>query len=286
MAKIGLVLEGGGSRGIYTAGVLDVFLENDIAVDGVIGVSAGAIHGCSYVSKQIGRSIGYAMKYSRDPRYMSLRSLLKTGDYVGVEFCYHELPEKLYPFDNDTFEASPIDFYVTCTDVESGQAVYQKCPSVRGNDIDWVRASASLPLFSRIVEIEGQKLLDGGIADSIPLKAFEKLGFERNIVVLTRIAGYQKKPTSSMPLLRRSLKAYPKFLQTAQNRHNIYNQEVAYTEKEEREGNVCLIRPSEYLKVGRLERKPEKLQEMYELVRKDALAKLTEVKRFVEESKK
>ena len=232
MAKIGLVLEGGGSRGIYTAGVLDVLLENEVMVDGVIGVSAGAIHGCSYVSKQIGRSIGYAEKYSRDPRYMSLRSLLKTGDYVGVEFCYHELPEKLYPFDNDTFENSPTEFYVTCTDVENGQAVYQKCPSVRGEEINWVRASASLPMFSRIVEIDGRKLLDGGIADSIPLKAFQELGYERNIVILTRIAGYIKKPTSSMPLMRRSLKAYPQFLQTAQNRHNVYNHEVQYVEKE------------------------------------------------------
>ena len=117
MAKIGMVLEGGGNRGIYTAGVLDVFLENNILVDGVIGVSAGAIHGCSYVSGQIGRSIGYAAKYCRDPRYMSFRSLIKTGDYVGVDFCYHELPEKLYPFNNDAFEASPIDYYVTCTNM-------------------------------------------------------------------------------------------------------------------------------------------------------------------------
>ena len=286
MAKIGMVLEGGGNRGIYTAGVLDVFLENNILVDGVIGVSAGAIHGCSYVSGQIGRSIGYAAKYCRDPRYMSLRSLLKTGDYVGVEFCYHELPEKLYPFDNDTFEASPIDFYVTCTDVESGQAVYQKCPSVRGNDIDWVRASASLPLFSRIVEIEGQKLLDGGIADSIPLKAFEKLGFERNIVILTRIAGYQKKPNSMMPLMRRRLKEYPQFLQTAQNRHIFYNKEVEYVEKEAQAGKVCLIRPSKYLKVGRLERNPERIKEMYQLGRSDALAKLAEVKAFIAANKK
>ena len=286
MAKIGMVLEGGGNRGIYTAGVLDVFLENNILVDGVIGVSAGAIHGCSYVSGQIGRSIGYAAKYCRDPRYMSFRSLIKTGDYVGVDFCYHELPEKLYPFNNDAFEASPIDYYVTCTNMENGQALYQKCPSLRGDKIDWVRASASMPLVSRIVEIDGYKLLDGGVADSIPLQAFQQLGYERNIVILTRIAGYKKKPNSMMPLMRRRLKEYPQFLQTAQNRHIFYNQEVEYVEKEAQAGKVCLIRPSKYLKVGRLERNPERIKEMYQLGRSDALAKLAEVKAFIAANKK
>ena len=142
--KTGIVVEGGGMRGIYGAGVLDVLLENDIKADGLIGVSAGAIHGCSFVSGQKGRSIRYNLKYSRDPRYMSMRSLIRTGDMFGIDFCYRELPETLDPFDNETFESSSTEYYVTCTDVETGQPVYHRCPSLRGDRIDWVRASASI----------------------------------------------------------------------------------------------------------------------------------------------
>ena len=151
--KTGLVLEGGGMRGIYTAGVLDVFLEQNIQVDGVIGVSAGAIHGCSFVAGQRERSIRYNLKYCRDPQYMSFRSLLKTGELCGTDFCYHQLPETLDPFDNEAFEASDTDFYVTCTDVETGEPVYKLCETLRGDQIDWVRASASMPLAAHIVEL-------------------------------------------------------------------------------------------------------------------------------------
>lgn len=172
--KTGLVLEGGGMRGIYVAGVLDVFLEQNIHVDGVIGVSAGAIHGCSFVAGQRERSIRYNLKYCRDPQYMSFRSLIKTGELCGTDFCYRQLPETLDPFDNEAFEASDTDFYVTCTDVETGEPVYKLCENLRGDQIDWVRASASMPLAAHIVELEGRKLLDGGVADSIPVAAFRK----------------------------------------------------------------------------------------------------------------
>ena len=173
--KTGLVLEGGAKRGIYTAGVLDVFLENGISFDGVIGVSAGAIHGCSYVSGQAGRSIRYNLNYGNDYRFMSFRSWLLSGNIVDVKFCYHDLPEKLDPFDNEAFENSPAKFYVVCSNVETGQPEYIRCRNMT-TEIDYLRASASLPLVSKIVNIGGKRLLDGGIVDSIPVRAFMNMG--------------------------------------------------------------------------------------------------------------
>lgn len=188
-----LVLEGGAKRGIYTAGVLDVLLENGIMTDGVLGVSAGAIHGCSYVARQAGRSIRYNLKYGGDYRFMSFRSLLLSGNMVDTQFCYHELPEKLDPFDNETFMHSKTKFYAVCSNVETGSPEYVLCRDMF-KDIDFLRASASMPFVSQIVKAGGMKLLDGGITDSIPLTAAFNLGFERNIVVQTRPEGYRKKP--------------------------------------------------------------------------------------------
>ena len=242
--KTGIVVEGGGMRGIYGAGVLDVLLENDIKADGLIGVSAGAIHGCSFVSGQKGRSIRYNLKYSRDPRYMSMRSLIRTGDMFGIDFCYRELPETLDPFDNETFESSSTEYYVTCTDVETGQPVYHRCPSLRGDRIDWVRASASMPLASRIVELDGKKLLDGGVADSIPVMAFRKMGFKKDLVILTRPEGYRKKQNPMLPLIRRAYREYPEFVETAASRHLVYNRELDEISRLEREGEILVIRPS------------------------------------------
>lgn len=286
MSKLGLVLEGGGNRGIYTAGVLDVFLEQNITVDGVIGVSAGCIHGASYVSKQNGRSIGYTTKYCNDPEYMSFKSLRKTGDYFNVDFCYHKLPEELFPFDNETFENSATKFYVTCSDVEKGEAVYHYCPRLRSEDIDWLRASASLPLMARIVEIEGQKLLDGGITDSIPIDAFRKKGYEKNIVILTRPQGYQKGKNKMLPLIKWCMKDYPQFVQAVATRHEVYNCELAQLEELAKAGEVCLIRPSKDLKVGRLEKDPDKIRALYDLGRRDAQAQMKRILSFIDSAKK
>lgn len=190
--KTGLVLEGGGSRGIYTAGILDVFLEEGISFDGVIGVSAGAIHGCSFLSGQKGRSIRYCKKYCADPRFMRLYSWMTTGDVVGAEFCYHEIPEKLDVYDNEAFRRCGVPFYMVCSNVETGKPEYISITDVNAQ-VEYLRASASLPCFSRIVEIDGKKFLDGGCTDSIPVDAFRKMGFGWNVVILTRDLAYRKK---------------------------------------------------------------------------------------------
>ena len=173
--KTGLVLEGGAMRGMFTAGVMDVLMENGVNFDGVIGVSAGAAFGCNYKSKQIGRVIRYNTRFCADKRYGGLGSLVKTGDIYNTDFCYGTVPLELDPFDFTAYDANPQEFYVVCTDIESGQPVYHKYLGQSDHGFDWIRASASMPLVSRIVEIEGRKLLDGGIADSIPVRYFQSM---------------------------------------------------------------------------------------------------------------
>ena len=266
--KTGLVLEGGGVRGIYTAGVLDVFMEHGIHFDGVIGVSAGAIHGCSYLSGQKGRSIRYYKKYCGDPRFMSFQSLIKTGDFVGVDFCYHELPEKLDIYDNEAFIRNGVPFYAVCSNVETGKPEYIRLTDMNAQ-IDYLRASASLPYFSRIVEIDGKKYLDGGCTDSVPVEAFQKMGYSRNVVILTRPADYRKKEElRALPGL--VYRKYPAFAAALRNRHNTYNQQATRIKMLERSGNLFVIRPEKALEIGRLETNPEKVQEIYDLGRTDA----------------
>ena len=214
--KYGLVLEGGAMRGMYTAGILDVFMEQGITFDGVIGVSAGAICGCSYVSGQAGRTIRYNKKYCTDERFMSFQSLLKTGDLVGEKFCYHEIPEVLDPFDNDAFKQSGMDFYITCTNLETGEAEYIHLTDME-KEIDYMRASASMPYVSHTVEMDGKKLLDGGCSDSVPVRAFMNMGFEKNVVILTRPADYRKKPEKSA-IAKIFYKDYPKFVEKLKSR--------------------------------------------------------------------
>lgn len=279
--KKGLVLEGGAMRGLFSAGIIDVMMEENIGVDGLIGVSAGAVFGCNFISHQPGRAIRYNKKYCNDPRYCSIRSLVKTGDMFGVDFCYHEIPEKLDVFDNAAYEASKTPFYVVCTDVETGKAVYHLCENNVRKDLLWMQASASMPLASRIVEIGGKKYLDGGVADSIPLEYFESIGYERNIVVLTQPKGYVKKKNKALPLMRRRMKEYPDFLETVARRHEVYNDSTAYVERREEEGAVLVLRPEESLPIGRVEHDPEKLQTVYDLGRKLAKERLEDIKAFL-----
>ena len=278
--KTGLVLEGGGKRGIYAAGVLDVLLENNIWTDGLIGTSAGAVNGCSYVSNQYERNLRYNIRFAKEKRYMSIYSLITTGNVVGTDFAYNILPNKLEVFDYDAFEKSPVAYYVTCSNVETGKAEYIQCKSLRGKNMDYLRASASLPYVSQIVEIDGKKYLDGGICDSIPLKAFQNMGYEKNLVVLTRPKGYIKKPENNL-LANLYYRKYPAFVTALRNRYAVYNRTLKYIEQQEKQGNILVLRPSESIRVGRMEQDPERLKQMYELGKNDAGQMLDAIASFL-----
>lgn len=280
MSRKGLVLEGGGLRGIYTAGILDVFLEEGITVDGVIGVSAGAIHGASFISKQKGRSLRYSLKYRKDKRYMSVSSLVKTGDLFGAEFCYHDLPDILDPYDYDAFLRNPTRMYVCCSNLETGEAEYLECRNMR-QDMEKLRASASLPMVSQTVEIDGMKLLDGGVSDSIPIFAFRRMGYRKNIVVLTRPEGYRKGPDKMLKLEAIKYKEYPEFVKRVAMRHMYYNKTLDKLEELEKQGEVLILRPSKKLKISRIERNKKRIQAMYDLGVQDAKDKLEEIREFL-----
>lgn len=281
MTKKGLILEGGAMRGMFTSGVLDVMLENGIEFDGIIGVSAGAAFGCNYKSRQVGRAARYNIKYCKDPRYCSIRSLIKTGDIFGVDFCYKKIPLELDPFDTDTFIHNPVEFYTVSTDAKTGEAVYHKCYDGLGDDLLHIRASASLPLVSRPVEIGEDVLMDGGIADSIPVRYFESIGYEKNVVILTRPAGYVKKKAGMMWLSRMALRKYPEMVNAMKRRHEIYNETLEYIEKREKEGALLVIRPKEALPVGRIEHDEKKLRAAYEIGLCEGRERIEEIRAFL-----
>ncbi|MDO4175254.1 MAG: patatin family protein [Eubacteriales bacterium] len=279
--KKGLIMEGGAMRGLFTAGVIDVMMEHDIVFNGAIGVSAGAVFGCNYKSHQIGRVLRYNTRFCRDPRFASVRSLLKTGDLYGADFCYKEIPSKLDLFDTETYQKSPMDFYVVCTDVKTGKPVYKNCLTGDDNDIVWMRASASMPLVSKIVSVDGYQLLDGGIADSIPIKKFQELGYQKNVIILTQPLNYVKKKNQMLPLLRVSLRKYPNLIHTMAHRHENYNATTAYIRKLERQGKVLVIRPREALHIARVEHDPKELKRVYEIGRAEAMSQLDNIRRFL-----
>lgn len=279
--KRGLILEGGAMRGMFTAGVLDVFMENAIEFDGVIGVSAGATFGCNFISKQIGRTIRYNKKYCRDKRYCSMRSLVTTGDLFGEDFCYNKIPNELDPFDNDAFRKSDTEFYVVTTDIETGEAVYKKYDVDDPDCLLWMRASASMPLASRIVEIGDEKLLDGGMADSIPVKAFENMGYNKNVVVLTQPKEYIKQKNSALPLIRIKYKKFPKLIEVMENRHIMYNETTDYIKEKESRGELFVIRPEEPLNVGHVEHNATELEKAYQTGRKVAQKNLEKLRDYL-----
>ena len=277
--KTGLVLEGGAMRGIYTAGVLDVFMEENIHFDGVIGVSAGALHGCSFVSGQKGRSLRYFKKYRNDKHFMSWWSFLHTGEVVEKKFCYQDIPQRLDPFDYEAFIKSDTDFYATCTNVVTGKAEYIKITDMM-NQIDAMRASASMPYVSRIVNYGGKKLLDGGCADSIPVEAFRKMGYDRLVVVLTREAGFVKKPENPK-LAEVYYHKYPHFVDTLKNRHVVYNRSLELVKKLEESGEVFLIQPDKKLDINRMESDVNIIQGAYDMGSMDARIKMKSLKEWM-----
>jgi len=282
--KYGLVLEGGAMRGLFTAGVIDVLMENGIVFDSIVGVSAGAAFGCNYKSGQPGRAIRYNTRFCKDKRYCSCRSLIRTGDMFGADFCYHEIPKKLDLFDFEAFRKSAVEFYVVCTDVVTGKPVYHRCDTADDNELEWIRASASMPLASRIVEIDGYKLLDGGIADSIPLRFMEKNGCGKNIVVLTQPRDYVKKKSRTLGLVKAAMRKYPELIRTAENRHRMYNSELKYIRRAEAEERAFVIAPDEKLPIKRIEHDPDVLREVYRRGRKAAAENLAAIREFLGQS--
>ena len=268
--KKGLIMEGGAMRGMFTAGVIDVLMENKIIFDGAIGVSAGAAFGSNIKSGQIGRAIRYNLKYCRDKRYCSLYSLFKTGNLYGAEFCYRILPTKLDIFDTKSFDKNPMEFYAVCTDILTGKPVYKKIDAKEENYLEWFRASASMPLVSEIVKIGDLSLLDGGISDSVPLRYFESIGYNKNVVILTQPASYTKSENRLMPIIKHVYRKYPEFVKAMGNRHNVYNETIKYICEKEKSGEIFVIRPDTALPIRKIEKNQQNLRYVYELGRRAA----------------
>ena len=281
--KKGLILEGGAMRGLFTAGVLDVFMINDVVFDGAIGVSAGAAFGCNIKSRQIGRVLRYNLAYCRDKRHASIFSLLLTGDLFGSKFNYDVLPNQLDIWDSETFAKNPMEFYCVATDVKTGNAVYHKCKDGKENDLLWIQGSASMPMVSRNVKVDGYELLDGGISDSIPLVYFESIGYNRNVVVLTQPLGYTKSAYSKnmQKLMKVALSKSPKIYDKLMERHEAYNACLDMILQKEKSGEIFVVRPPEALHIPSVCRNPEEYRRVYELGRREALSELSAVQEFL-----
>jgi len=279
--KTGLVLEGGAMRGIYTAGVLDVFLENDISFDGIIGVSAGAIFGVNLLSRQKGRVLRYNKRFNGDRNYMGLRPLLKTGNIIDTQYAYYEVPLKLDLFDNEAFMKANIPFYAVVTNMETGEAEYLPITDVFAQ-MEMLRASSSMPFVSKPVALDGKLYLDGAVADSIPFEKFLEMGYDRLVVVLTKDADYVKGPVSPFMVKVFYGKKYAAFADKLRNRHSNYNQCIERLKAMEKAGGIFVLRPSSRIKISRIEKNPETMQRMYELGRHDAEASLDRLTAYME----
>ncbi|MCF0199472.1 MAG: patatin family protein [Bacteroidaceae bacterium] len=279
--KHGLVLEGGGMRGMFTCGILDVMLEHGLRVDGAVGVSAGAAFGVNYKSRQIGRALRYNCQYGADPRYMGLRSLLTTGNLVNADFAYRTVPLELDKFDEATFEADPMEFHLVCTDVDRGMPVYHQLTQFNERALDWIRASASMPIVSTAVEIDGLRLLDGGIVDSIPLRFFQEKGYRRNIVILTQPRGFFKSKTKLMPLFHVFCRRYPAVVQAMARRHEMYNAELQYISEQEALGDTLLIYPEEPITISRTASDARQLRAVYQMGRQKGEVLLPKICAFL-----
>ncbi len=278
--KVALVLEGGAMRGLYTAGVLDVFMENDIKVDTIFGVSAGALFGINYKSNQIGRALRYNLKYAYDKRYMGMYSLITTGDVMNRDFCFNKLVYELDPFDIETYNNSKVEFYAVVTNVESGKAEYIEIKD-GGKDLEYLRASSSMPFVSNLVEINGNKYLDGAVSDPIPFKKALDTGYEKIIVIQTRPSDYTK--TKSWLPFGLVYKKYPEFVKTAKNAYINYNKTLDLIRKYENDGKIIVLRPSEKIKMRRVEKNLNKLQAIYNVGVKDCKEKLPKIKKYIYE---
>ena len=280
--KTALIMEGGAMRGMFTCGVMDVLMENSVTFDGAAGISAGAVFGCNFKSRQIGRPVRYNKKYCQDPRYCSVRSLIKTGDLYGADFCYRELPDVLDPFDRDTFARNPMAFYAGATDIETGECVFHLCTDGGQTDMLWFRASASMPIVSKPVRIGDHSYLDGGIADAVPYAYMDQLGYNRNVIVLTQPKDYRKKPETSF-VNKLFLHRIPKIREAMEHRYEMYNRQMDELDRMEAEKAALIIRPPEDLRIGHTEKNPDELERVYQIGRKEAERRLQEIRQWLQE---
>lgn len=282
MSKAGLILEGGGMRGVYTAGVLDYFDEQGLFFRFIVGVSAGACNSVSYVSHQKGRSFEIDRRFCRDKRYIDPLGLAKNGEIFRMDFLFHDIPDDLLPFDYDAYKSAGCENYAVITSLETGEAEYCRVADMR-TDADFVRASSSLPMFAKVVDISGKKYLDGGVADSIPGAFSVQSGNDVQVFILTRHKGYIKKKSRLSPLCARRYKAYPDFVKAYETRYQRYNESVRYAEQLEAEGRAIIIRPRQPVKVGNFARSPEQLEKLYRQGYEDACAVFERVTTFVKD---
>ena len=283
--KVGLLLEGGAMRGLFTAGVIDTLMENNILVDTVIGVSAGALFGMNYKSHQVGRVLRYNKKFCKNKNYTGFYSLLTTGNIMNKEFCFDKLVNELDPFDFETFKNSNINFYVAITNMNSGKAEYKKLDDLKKIDqMETLRASGSMPYVSKPVIINNDKYLDGAIADSIPIDKILEMDLDKIIVILTRPSTYRKKKGNKLfPKLY--YKKYPNFIKTINSRYLKYNEELDKVNSLEKEGKVFVVRPSRVVNIKRTEKDPNKIQEMYDLGVSDMKNNLSNLMNYLDNNK-
>ncbi len=277
--KVGLVLEGGAMRGMFTAGVLDTFIKHNIKFDIVVGVSAGALFGVNYLSKQSGRVIRYNKRFNRDKKYIGIRPLLQEGNIVNTKYAYDDVPKRLDAFDDETFRNSNVPFYAVITDIETGKPEYVQIKSVF-NQMDTLRASGSMPFVSKPVIVDGKKYLDGGISDSIPYEWLLNQGCDKVVVILTRDMEYKKAAIPKFPV-KLYYNKYPCVYNRLAQRHNEYNNSVKNLLDLEKTGKAFVVRPSKPISVSLVERNPNMLQDVYELGLTDAEKEILKLKEFL-----
>lgn len=279
--KVGLLLEGGAMRGMYTVGALDCLMKNNIKVDGIVGVSAGALFGINYKSKQPGRALRYNLKYCKKKNYMGFYSLITTGDIMNKKFCFDKLIHELDPIDYDTFKGSSEEFFAVVTNMETGKAEYIKVDDLtKQEQVEALRASGSMPFVSKPVEINGNKYLDGGTADSIPIDKIMELGYDKIIVILTRTAGYRKEKGNTT-LAKLKYKKYPNFVKTIEDRYLMYNDELDKISKLENDNKIFVVRPSRKVNIKRIEKNSKRIQEMYDLGMEDMEKSIEKLKEYI-----
>lgn len=280
--KIGIILEGGGMRGLYSAGIIDALLENHIYCDVIMGVSAGALFGMNYKSRQKGRVLRYNTRFVHNKNYMGMHSLLTTGDIVNKDFCFHKIVYDLDPVDFQTYRQTPEQFYAVVTNLETGQAEYHLLDNLEKTDnMEYLRASGSMPFVSRPVNIQGHLYLDGGCSDSIPIDKMMTMDVDKIIVVLTRPLHYLKKAQPSLPT-RLYYRKYPAFVRTLNQRHINYNHSLQKIAQLEKKQQIFVLRPSKTIPVKRLEKNIEILQAMHQLGLDDARQQLSKLQCYLE----